>query len=109
MQIKKNPDKYLQEAQGPLRLAECMILHGSDTTEGRYARFFAHQDLCHLLSKVAGYRKAERPLKLYLYMLEQKGIQEPPPWPPKPNRGIRQTDHSNNQQAAAVSFHRLRP
>ena len=74
----KKPNTLLHRAQAPLRFAEQCILHGSDTLEGRYARYLAHHDLRVILAEAAGFRKAERPLKLFLYMLERKGIEEPP-------------------------------
>jgi len=79
MQIKNNPDELLHQAQGPLATAHAMVKYSSDSEGGRIARYFAHHDLMVMLSKAAGYRKAERPLKLYLKMLEMRGIQKPSP------------------------------
>jgi hypothetical protein len=77
MQLKKNPT-LLQMAQAPLTMAEALLKSDSDTESARHARYLIHWDLQQLLAMAAGYRKAERPLKLFMDMLEIKGMKQPP-------------------------------
>lgn len=75
MQLK--PDKLLHEAQVHFHTAEQLIRYGSNTREGMIARYIVRSGLKGILARAFGNRKAERPLKLFIDMLEQRGVTPP--------------------------------